>query len=110
MLEINATVETVKASELYRICEEAGLGLELEQSDWGFAELLFGDVNYGEYEYKRLNRYNVSWFEKDLEAIIGGESDNVDKEYILYLRCMIAIQKALKDAGVDEYILVEIGV
>lgn len=109
MLEINATVETVKASELYRICEEAGLGLELERSDYGFAELLFGDVNYEEGEYRRLNRTKVEWYEEELESLVQG-NHNINKMYLLYLRCMIAIQKALKEAGIDEYILVEIGV
>jgi hypothetical protein len=33
-----------------------------------------------------------------------------NKEYILYLRCMIAIQKPLKEAVVEKYVLVEIGV
>ena len=109
MLEINAVVETVKASELYRICEEAGLGLELERSDYGFAELLFGDVNYEEGEYRRLNRVKVEWYEEELESIVQGNC-NINKMYLLYLCCMIAIQKVLKEAGVNEYILVEIGI
>lgn len=109
MLKINTVAEIVRASELYRICEEAGLGLELEQSSWGFAELLFGDVNYEEGEYRRLNRTEVEWYEEELESLVQ-RNLNINETYLLYLRCMIAIQKALKEAGVNEYILVEIGI
>lgn len=109
MLKIDTVIEIVRASELYRICEEAGLGLELQKADYGIAELLFGDVNYEEGEYRRLNRTKIEWYEEELESMVQG-NHNINRNYILYLRCMIVIQKALKEAGVDEYVLVEIGV
>lgn len=109
MLKIKTTAEIVEMSELYNVCERAGLGRELEESELTLTDLLFDEVCYSDGEYKRINCHDVKWYEEELEEM-PEEVYNVNKNYILYLRCMIAIQKALKEAGVDEYILVEIGV
>lgn len=109
MIKIKTTAEIVEMSELYNVCERAGLGRELEKSELTLTDLLFDEVCYSDGEYKRINCHDVKWYEEELEEL-PEEVYNVNKDYILYLRCMIAIQKALKEAGVDEYILVEIGV
>ena len=103
MIKIKTTAEIVEMSELYEVCEKAGLGRELEESEQTLTDLIFDEVCYSDGEYKRLNCYNVKWYEEELEEYI------LDAGYALYLRCMIAIQKALKEAGVEEYVLVEIG-
>ena len=109
MIKIKTTAEIVKMSELYEVCEKAGLGQELETSELSLTDLLFDEVCYSDGEYKRINCYDVKWYEEELEEM-PEEVYNVNKDYILYLRCMIAIQKAFKEAGVDGYVLVEIGV
>ena len=112
MIKIKTTAEIVEMSELYEVCERAGLGRELEASEQTLTDLLFDEVCYSDGEYKRLNCYDVKLYEDELEELeeMPEEVYNDNKDYILYLRCMIAIKKALKEAGVDEYILVEIGV
>lgn len=108
MLKIKTTAEIVTMSEIYEVCERAGLGQELEMSELTLTDLLFDEVCYSDGEYKRINCHGVKLYEEELEEI-PEENYNVNKEYVLYLRCMIAIQKALKETGVDEYVLVEIG-
>ena len=109
MIKIKTTAEIVEMSEIYEVCEKAGLGQELETSELTLTDLLFDEVCYSDGEYKRINCHDIKWYEEELEAMTEG-TYNVNREYILYLRCMIAIQKALKEAGVDKYVLVEIGV
>lgn len=107
MIKIKATAEIVEMSELYEVCERAGLGQELEASELTLTDLIFDEVCYSDGEYKRISCYDVKLYEEELKEI-PEEHYNVNKDYILYLRCMIAIQKALKEAGVNKYILVEI--
>ena len=107
MLKIKTIMEVVAMSELYDVCVKAGLEKELDECEYSLTDLLFEDVSYACGEYRLLNLYN-SLYEDELE--ISLREDPKDKDNITYLRCMVAIQKALKDAGIQNHILVEIGV
>ena len=108
MLKIKTTAEIVTMSEIYRICEEAGLGPSLEKSQHTLTEILFGEVHYDDGEYRRLSRYHHIDFDRELEvAIQEGLAD--DDEEMLALQVEAVVQKALKEAGVEDHILIEIG-
>ena len=44
MIKIKTTAEIVEMSELYEVCEKAGLGRELEASEQTLTDLLFDEI------------------------------------------------------------------
>ncbi len=106
MLRIETTAEIVTMSELERICKEAGLMPEINKSEYSLTDRLFGEVHYVE-EYRKLNRLTHWDWEAELKWALENTPD--DKENILTLRIDIAIQNALKEAGIEDYVLVEVG-
>ena len=56
-------------SELYNVCERAGLGRELEKSELTLTDLLFDEVCYSDGEYQRINCHDVKGYEEELKEL-----------------------------------------
>ena len=107
MLKIKNTAEIVTLSELDRICDEAELTPEFDAFDLSLTDILFDEVLYSDGEYKRLSRHSqIDWKEELNEAI----ENKASAEEIFKIRVNALIQNALAEAGVEDYVLVEIGV